>query len=173
MPQNEGRPSTRNKPAKDAQIAARRRVVATMRSKRRPWHEIAAATGVSIRTCREDLDAVIEQEFPAHVRTRLRAEILMAYDQQFEDAAKQVDCLKGWLNVVDEPAQVADVIRAIDAPAKRMLTILAAIRKMGGLDEPAQVDVTSGGETIGGITEETLAGFAAQVSALVNPSTER
>ena len=96
MPQNEGRPSTRYKPAKDAKIAARRKIVATMRANRRPWHEIAAETGASIRTCRDDLDAVIEQEFPAHERNRLRAEIVMAYDQQFEDAAKQVERLKGW-----------------------------------------------------------------------------
>ena len=50
MPQNEGRPSTRYKPAKDAKIAARRKIVATMRANRRPWHEIAAETGAEVAT---------------------------------------------------------------------------------------------------------------------------
>ena len=139
-----GRPSRRESAAKDEETTLRRAEVSKLRRDGMTWHTIAGRVGVSYSQARRDFAEYIESLDPPHDREMRRTDIREMLEQALQQA--RVDA---------SVARRGDGVRSlelVDKLERRALSIMDQIRKLDGLDAPAKVDVTSGGEALGSHT---------------------
>jgi len=160
-----GRPTRAAAPAKTEELALRRSRIAELRRQGMTWHTIANREGISYTTTRADWQTWIESLDPPHDREQRRADLREQYELRLQRYT--LEALAA--------AKDGDLVAA-DKAERRALSILEALRKLDGLDQPVSVDVTTDGKPLGASPDElraTTAAILAEVTHMIaNPTGE-
>lgn len=148
-----GRPTRQEKPAKEAELVARRAEVSKLRRQGMTWHTIADRCGVGVATVRRDFEAFIESLDPPLDRENRRDDMREMLEQSLQQARMDAMSARAPVAKADGSQVVAvGALELADKLERRALSIMDQLRKLDGLDVPAKVDVTSGGEVLGSQT---------------------
>lgn len=150
-----GKPGQHDRQRKEAELVERRKSVSTLRISGAAWGSIAKTCGISVSQARRDWAVWVSELDPPEDKETRRVEIRLQLEELLQRAVLDARDLRSSGKVQD--AGTAET---------RALRLLDRLCKLDGLDLPFNVDITSGGETVSGVSEATLVAAVAALEAM-------